>query len=83
MDCEVRCVCKPTGLRNPLFASKCYLILSFSLPFSINMNQRLPVWQHINIGTIDTATKLLDNWEETVSQFIKVIPTEYKKIMKL
>ena len=29
----------------------------FSLPFSINMNQRLPVWQHINIGTIDTATK--------------------------
>ena len=47
------------------------------------MNQRLPVWQHINIGTIDTATKLLDNWEETVSQFIKVIPTEYKKIMKL
>ena len=32
----------------------------FSLPFSINiinMNQRLPVWRHINIGTIDTANK--------------------------
>ncbi|MDY2932114.1 MAG: hypothetical protein SOT90_08375, partial [Muribaculaceae bacterium] len=29
----------------------------FSLPFSINMNQRLSVWRHINIGTIDTANK--------------------------
>lgn len=41
------------------------------------------IGNHFKYTGSKLARKLLDNWEETVSQFIKVIPTEYKKIMKL
>ena len=38
-----------SSLRNPPFCLKVLPHPFFSLPFSINMNKRLPVWRHINI----------------------------------
>ena len=31
----------------------------------------------------ELATEILENWEENAGKFIKVMPTEYKKALKL
>jgi glutamate synthase (NADPH/NADH) large chain len=38
--------------------------------------------KHISLTKSRLAQRLLDNWKETSSKFIKVFPIEYKKVLQ-
>ena len=37
---------------------------------------------HLKYTGSDVAQAALDNWSETVTQFVKVMPTDYKRVLQ-
>ena len=38
--------------------------------------------QHLNRTQSTVADKLLANWDEVLAQFVKVMPTDYKRVLE-
>ncbi len=38
--------------------------------------------KHLKYTASDVAKAVLDNWSETVKQFVKVMPTDYKRVLQ-
>ncbi|MBU2099008.1 MAG: hypothetical protein KKD00_09610, partial [Gammaproteobacteria bacterium] len=36
---------------------------------------------HLNYTGSTVASQILDNWEQSVKQFVKVMPTDYKRVL--
>ncbi|MDP5094009.1 MAG: hypothetical protein NWQ17_11915, partial [Polaribacter sp.] len=43
---------------------------------------KMLIHKHYQYTNSQRAKYLLDNWEENISKFVKVMPTEYKKALK-
>ena len=48
----------------------------------LNSSLKTMIENHLNYTALDVAKAALDNWSETVTQFVKVMPTDYKRVLQ-
>jgi len=71
--------------RNKTFAPLCNMgmveLEALEVEEDINELKTL-IENHLEYTGSDVAQAALDNWSETVKQFVKVMPTDYKRVLQ-
>jgi glutamate synthase (NADPH/NADH) large chain len=71
--------------RNKTFAPLCNMgmveLEELEIEEDINEVKTL-IENHLKYTGSDVAKAALDNWPETVKQFVKVMPTDYKRVLE-